>query len=130
MGLELYITRAEDWSDNKNAAITAEEWMAYVATDPELQPRPENGPYFVQWSGPSKNEEPWLDWFQGNISSKWPDSALYQKMLRIAKALGAQVQDDDGTVYSKAADWSYDPDTPIPPLAPARKSWWQRLLGK
>ncbi len=36
-------------------------------------------------------------------------TALYKKMLKIAATLGAQVQDDDGTVYHKPGDWTFDP---------------------
>jgi hypothetical protein len=129
MGVELHITRAELWAENDHAPITAEEWLAYVASDPELRPWPENGPYFVRWAGPSKYEEPWLDWFQGNVSTKWPDTALYRKMLQVAQALNAQVQDDDGTPYRKEADWEFDPTQPPKSAEPKRKtSWWRRFL--
>jgi len=112
MGVELHITRAEFWADNEDAAISPEEWLAYVAADPELTLRPESGRHFhghAVWIGPSKYEEPWLHWSSGNISTKWPDTALYRKMLRIAAALNAQIQDDDGEVYTAEADWSFDP---------------------
>lgn len=61
------------------------------------------------WSGPSLYEEPWLDWIAGNIYTKWPDTYLYRKMLRIAKYLNAQVMDDDGVIYSDESHWEYDP---------------------
>jgi len=109
MGVELHITRADLWADNEGKEITTDEWLAYVASDPELKPDTRNGQYFVLWLGRSAYEEPWLDWFQGNVSTKWPDTALYRKMLQIASALGAQVQDDDGTVYTRDTDWSFNP---------------------
>jgi len=112
MGVELHITRAEFWADNETAAISPDEWLAYVATDPELALQPEFGRHFkghVIWTGPSKYEEPWLHWSQGNISTKWPDTALYRKMLRVASALHAHVQDDDGRAYTSEHDWSFDP---------------------
>jgi hypothetical protein len=138
MGVEFHITRAIHWADNEGASITAEEWLAYVARDPELLARPENGEFFVRWLGQSQYEEPWLAWFQGNIDTKWPDTALYQKMLRIAKALDANVQDDDGTVYRSPADWVFDPTAPrsssiqsaASPTARTRSPWWKRLLGR
>lgn len=109
MGVELRITRAEFWAENEGCEITSDEWLSYVASDPELTLRPRNGKYFALWSGKSSYEEPWLDWFQGNINTKWPDTALYKKMLKVAEALGAQVQDDDGVIYSNATDWSFEP---------------------
>lgn len=109
MGVELHITRAESWAENEKSPITGDEWLAYVASDPELKLDPRNGRYFTIWSGPSAYTEPWLDWFQGNISTKWPDTALYKKMLRIASALNAHVQDDDSTKYPQEADWEFEP---------------------
>ncbi len=131
MGVELHITRAEFWPQNEGTEITADEWLSYVAADPELRRRPENGQYFVVWLGQSKYEEPWLDWFQGNVNTKWPDTTLDRKMLSIAVALGGRVQDDDGTVYVSAAEWEYDPSERINNYeAQTKPSWWKRLLGK
>jgi hypothetical protein len=110
MGAELYITRAEFWADNDSKKITAKEWLDYVASDPELKIDPRIGKYFALWSGKSAYDEPWLDWSQGNISTKWPDTALYKKMLKIAKALNAHIQDDDGTRYESPTDWQFEPE--------------------
>jgi len=129
MGVELHITRAEHWAENDGLQITAEEWLAYVESDAELRLWPENGQHFARWLGPSKYAEPWLDWFQGNVSTKWPDTALYCKMLRIAQALGAHVQDDDGTKYLTEADWQYDPTERIKEYERQnRPRWWKKWL--
>ena len=69
MGVELHITRAEFWASNENSQISADEWLAYVASDAELRLHPANGKYFVIWTGKSAYTEPWLDWFAGNIST-------------------------------------------------------------
>ncbi len=111
MGVELYITRAEFWADNEPSPITAEEWLSYVESDPELSLDTSQGEYFARWQGKSAHEDPWLDWFEGNISTKWPDVALYVKMLQVAQALGGRVQDDDGVVYQSPADWQFDPSS-------------------
>ncbi len=131
MGVELHITRAEHWAENEGAEISAEDWMKYIESDPELVLDAKNGQYFALWKGPSKYEEPWLDWFNGNISTKWPDTALYEKMLRVAQVLGAKVQDDDGTDYVKAGDWAYDPTERVEAYKKqARATWWQRFLSR
>jgi hypothetical protein len=109
MGVEFHITRAEFWAENESSPISADEWLSYVASDPELSLDQTNGKFFARWAGPSAYEEPWLDWSQGNIIAKWPDTALYIKMLRIAEVLRAQVQDDEGTVYKSPGDWQFDP---------------------
>jgi hypothetical protein len=109
VGLELHITRAEFWAENDGDQISASEWLAYVATDPELQLDPINGssnPYQMIWLD---QEECWLDWFQGNVYSKRPTMQLFQKMLKIAKVLNARVQSDDGIVLTKDMDWVFDP---------------------
>ncbi len=109
MGIELYITRARFWAENEASPISEDEWLSFIASDPELSLDTSAGPYFARWHGESAYEEPWLAWSRGNISSKWPDTALYRKMLRIAEALGGTVQDDDGTVYRLPTDWEFDP---------------------
>lgn len=109
MGLELHITRAAFYADNDSQQISADEWLAYIASDSELTLSPENGEHFVIWSGKSAYDRPWLDWFEGNVFTKWPDTALYQKMLQIARTLNAKVQDDDGTIYPDESDWDFDP---------------------
>jgi len=131
MGVELHISRAEDWAENQGQEISADEWLSYVASDPELQLWPENGPHFVRWLGASKYDEPWLDWSQGNLSTKWPDTALFRKMLAIAESLSANVQDDDGTKYTAESPWEYDPTERIAEYkAQHNASWWKRLLGR
>jgi hypothetical protein len=129
MGVELHITRAHEWLDNQDQQIGADEWLAFIAADPELQLCPEHGPLFVRWLGKSALEDPWLDWSKGNIYSKWPESALYCKMLEIARALDAKVQDDDGGVYSTEDQWQFDPRAPRAAPLERPKSWWRRLFG-
>lgn len=107
MGVEFYITRAEFWADNDDAQITADEWVSYISSDGELSRNTKNGDCNALWSGPSLDDEPWLDWNAGNIYTKWPDTYLYRKMLRIAKHFKAQVMDDDGTVYNDESQWEY-----------------------
>jgi hypothetical protein len=99
MGYELHITRAKSWAQNTKHRISAQEWLAYVAKDPELSLSRDGGSYFVKWSGKSKLNEPWLDWRNGNIETKSPDEALIDKMVAIARELGATVQGDDGEIY-------------------------------
>jgi hypothetical protein len=106
MGVELHITRAEFWAENEDSSISCEEWVQLIERDPDLQLDTKNGEYHAVWSGDKKHDDHWLEWFQGNISTKWPRRALYEKMLEIASTLEAKVQDDDGSVYPEEADWS------------------------
>lgn len=99
MGYDLYITRAEHWSEGEGREIGRDEWLSLVADDPELMPDPANGDEFALWNGPSRHAEPWLQWREGNISTKNPDGNLVAKMIQIAARLGARVQGDDGEFY-------------------------------
>jgi hypothetical protein len=109
MGVEFHITRAEFWAENEGQQITSNEWLDLVNADSELTLDKKNGEFYVVWHGQSAYEEPWLEWSDGNIYTKWPDTHLYRKMLQIAAALNARVMDDDGTIYSGPNDWEYVP---------------------
>ena len=126
MGYDLHITRAEHWVENDDQWIEVDEWLDIVERDPELELADENGPYFAIWCGPSKYEEPWFDWSDGNITTKNPDSAMIAKMVEMAGKLGANVQGDDGERYvggeRGAEDSGYLLDV-------GSKPWWRRLLG-
>jgi hypothetical protein len=58
----------------------------------------------ARWNGKGQHPDLWLDWFQGNISTKNPEAALIDKMMQIADALGAHLQGDDGEVYRNGRD--------------------------
>jgi hypothetical protein len=123
MGWEVHLTRAANWSDSDQHPITAEEWLAVVATDPELSIDTTNGPYFAVWSGPSSYPDGgWFDWADGCVSTKHPDQAILGKLLQLAARLGAVVQGDDGEVYSRPEDLLLDE-----PVATARRRPWWRL---
>ena len=126
MGYDLFITRAESWSENKGREITSEEWLKLVKDDPELKLAGYNGPYFALWEGPSKYPEAWLDWSRGNIYSKNPDKAIVAKMIQIAESLGARVQGQDEEVYLDTSEVR-DPYDPLPSIEDrsSGKRWWR-----
>ena len=125
MGVELHITRAEHWAENNEQYISSKEWTDLVELDPELEILSDNREFCAKWKGESEYEEPWLEWFQGNISTKWPDTALYNKMLEIAKVLNAHVQDDEGTNYPEEAQWEFNPNNLEKYDRPTKKPWWK-----
>ncbi len=100
MGYDLHITRADSWAENEGQQISAEEWHALVELDPELRFDPDSGPHFAVWNGGADDREEWLDWCDGNVTTKNPDKALLAKMLQIAHRLNARVQGDDGELYT------------------------------
>jgi hypothetical protein len=122
MGWEVHKTRADHWLDSHMRPITADEWLALVAADPELRIDEANGPYFAVWSGPcSYPQGGWFDWADGCVSTKQTDRAILGKLLRLAADLGAVVQGDDGEVYSRTED------LPVAEPAAAARSrrWWR-----
>ncbi len=129
MGYDLHITRREDWSD-EGFDITAEEWVQYVHKDPELKIKGVNGPCYAVWSGQSEHSEPWLDWANGQIYAKNPDSPLIDKMIAIAKQLGATVQGDDGEIYDEKSSESSAPRPLQSPPSTPKKGFWGRLFGR
>ena len=127
VGYDAHITRAGHWSDNRGREINAEEWLAYVARDPELRLDTSAGPHVARWSGPSTLPDPWLDWSGGNVFSKNPDPPLLAKMIEVARALDASVQGDDGERYPSTESGN---ESPAPPsLVERLRAWWNRRAG-
>lgn len=102
VGYDLHITRKKLWSAEDGPVITEEEWLAYVATDPQLRLNPNSKGHTVTLDVQSGYPDSWLEWFEGDISTKNPDEPILAKMLQIATALKAKVQGDDGEIYRSA----------------------------
>jgi hypothetical protein len=126
MGYDLHITRRKHWTD-KGDDITGDEWLAYVQGDSELRLQSEGGPYFAVWSGPSELDEPWLDWNDGHIYSKYPDPAFIDKMVVIAQQLDASVQGDDGEIYEGG---NQAPRQPALTVGKCVAGWFSRFCPK
>src|SRR5262245_30471690 len=108
MGYDIHITRKELWFDEEGPIITAEEWLAYVATDAQLKlvPNDANHKVILNIKSPLIRE-PWLIWRNGGIETKNPDEWLIAKMLLIASELNARVQGDDGELYHRGIYQDY-----------------------
>lgn len=107
--------------ESEQHPITADEWLAVVAADPELRIDEANGPYFAVWAGTcSYPEGGWFSWEDGCVTTKHPDRAVLNKMLQLAAKLGAVVQGDDGEVYTCCEDWPLDEDLESQP-----RPWWR-----
>jgi hypothetical protein len=107
MGYQLHITRAETpWEDGH---IPREEWLRYVADDPELEvsetdyaeDRKGHREYDVVWNAapPNESQRPPLWYSEGRIQTKYPSDAFVEKLKTIAKQLNARVLGDDGELY-------------------------------
>jgi hypothetical protein len=118
MGYELHITRAEEWRQSKLNPISLDQWLAYISSDPEMRldqcatattPVGDTLNYqsqgLAEWTEYSRNGKDgnfaWFDWQNGEVVVKNPDEELIGKMCRIAQALHARVQGDDGKFYNQ-----------------------------
>lgn len=123
MGYDVHITRKQhSWADEEDtAAISLAEWLAYVATDPEMRldnqaeaPVGDTGTTLrveseglSVWLPYSKNGRAgnyaWFAHEGDRVTVKNPDEEILGKMLAVAHALGARVQGDDGEYYDEVA---------------------------
>jgi hypothetical protein len=127
----MHITRKKNWSSEDGPDISVEEWLKYVEEDAELTLRHDfNGDYHAIWNGPSADPEPWIDWSDGELYSKYPDDPLVDKMVEIAAKLNARVMGDDGEVYTGGGAKNFTPPAAPPTSAPPQpKSWLHRFIG-
>lgn len=105
MGYDLHITRAGFWAENEGLEIGEAEWLTIVEADAELTLDTRNGPLFAVLGTPNSDNAGWLNWFEGDIYSKYPSRDTFAKMLAIAELLGATVQGDDGETYANLDDY-------------------------
>lgn len=96
-------------AEHKETQIPPEAGLAFIDSDSDLTRDTRNGDYHTFRLGLSSHKETWLDWNDGNIYTKWPDTQLYRKMLEIAECLKARVMDDDGNIYSTPSVREYGP---------------------
>ncbi len=153
MANEVHITRKRDWRDPEGPVITLDEWLAYIASDPEMRvdgfvqtEAPEGKTIRIQrpglaiWLGYSGYREGkgmiWFTHFRDHISVKDADKEVIGKMYRIAQALGARVQGDAGEMYGadgtavsgqarpkRAAEPAKEPAAE--PAKEEAKPWWK-----
>jgi hypothetical protein len=119
------------------------DWLAYVEADSEMRLdnfaeaqtpdgilRYENIGLAV-WTAYSHHGEggsmAWFDFRRGNIVVKNPDEEILAKMCRIAEALQARVQGDEGEYYPEALK-SYLSTGPT--LRTKDKPWWKKVFGR
>lgn len=105
MSYQVYITRAAFWAENEGSEIAAREWLELMQADADITQDEARGPYFGVLDRSQKNAESWLDWFEGNLYTSYPNRALQRKMLQVADELGAVIQGDDGEIYTSVEDF-------------------------
>ena len=123
MGYEVHITRRENWFDEDGPAISIDEWLKFVASDPEMRMdgyaeavksdgsviRVENEglAVWLKYSGHQLDGNmAWFDFQAGRITTKNPDAEILKKMWAVAQGLSAKVQGDEGESYDKNGESS------------------------
>ena len=119
MGYDVYITGKQAPSDAGGAEISLTDWTEYVKTDPEMRLdgfaqatnpktgetiRYENAGLAVWRAYSGKLGASWFDYRRPKIVVKNPDPEILAKMWRIAQALSAVVQGDEGEIYDQAGN--------------------------
>jgi hypothetical protein len=142
MGYELHITRHEDGADPEPAEIPLDEWLAYVNSDKELEltnsrdieigaeTEFQNQPGYCEWNAhptlKDPNARPWFSYWHGSIDTKNPDVPTIRKMMQIASALNAEVQGDDGEIYTEESLAELEQsEEPGSLRAQEKKPWWK-----
>ena len=100
MGYTLHLTRAEHWTESERNPLPAAEWRAYVAREPALEPAADDA---AVWTPGPQAPPLLLRWHAGRVDCDGADEALAEQLVPMARALGAQVQGDDGEVYPLVA---------------------------
>jgi hypothetical protein len=95
---ETRVTIAEKWRSDQEQFAHDPEYLASLRQENEDDP----GVFmeYVNWTGhPTARDDTWFCYCDGNIDTKSPDRPTLRKMLRLAEALGATVQGQEGEVY-------------------------------
>jgi len=130
MGYDLSIIR---YKGEEPVEIAFKEWEDYAAGDEELEQSniTDDGMYW-EWNAHSEHNypsagRPWLNYSNGRIYSKNPDSEMVVKMVQIAEVLGAKVQGQDGEFYDEygVINEVQDKEEPVKKYIPISKPWWR-----
>ncbi len=129
MGYDLHITRRKSWLDEGDD-ITKQEFSALVRSDPEFTFPSEMGDDYAEWKSPKTEYESWLCWQEGRLQTKNPEPEFIEKMVTVARALGAKVQGDDEEVYLSSTQIQKEEILPsVQPIPVLLWPLWKQLAS-
>jgi hypothetical protein len=117
MSYGVHIIRIKQGAHEELHAITLDEWLAYVSSDEEMHLKGEaifkgpkgetikyDAPGMTEWVDPQTGSKALFDHStpMGGVSVGNPSYETLVKMFKVAKALGAIVQGDEGECYDAA----------------------------
>jgi hypothetical protein len=114
LGYEVHITRAESWLDRESRPIELAEWVAYAEAALDLSRHGPNSAGEEAFRLRVDGTETWLAWRAGEIYSKNPPRPVRARMHRVARALDARVQGDEGELYDEGGEPIASADTQQP----------------
>jgi hypothetical protein len=116
LGYEVHITRAESWLDSESRPIELAEWIAFAEAAPDLTPDRQSRAGEAAFRLRVDGIETWLAWRAGEIYSKNPPRPVRARMYRVARALDARVQGDEGELYDESGEPIASADTQQPSM--------------
>lgn len=97
MSYDIHITRAAHWAENDERRIALDDWISAAHVDSRLEHR--GGGTFVATGLRSDGQDAAFHWFEGDVYTADPDEPTLAVMRDLARALGGQLQGDDGEEY-------------------------------
>ncbi len=89
--------------DESNPFISDAEWKAYLQSSGQFYKHPENDCCYV-WK---EDDESWLQFHQGEISTQMPSEGFIKFMISEAKQFDAIVRGFDGMYFRSESDCFY-----------------------
>ena len=99
-GYDLHLTRRTHWADEAGPRLERSEWDALASVDPEIRrdPRGDGSSYHYRTQHCSEHAFWWSE-HDGELATTDPEQCGVAKLCRIAEALDASLQGDDGEFY-------------------------------
>ena len=133
MSYDVFLTRREwTFGDEEDGAgrdggISLAEWLLHAEGDPELLVAIPAGD--VRWHPDGDTERWWFDVWDGCIHAKNADAEVIEKMIEMARRLGAKVQGADGELYGPGGGIYDEGPGPVIATPAEAAAFYDRMLA-